>query len=167
MKRAEIVQAVVTLGLAVVIAVVSYRHCSVPGDEVGRLSVPGRLELRAQAGDTLRFTVDTEVLFAGYHEDDMPRGCRMELVLSAGGKELGRSACDPYRLSENASAASSSWRNPQDGLVRLRLKESRSGCLFKVHEAGAVTLVATTNLGRCVPRFVSATAHVYRETAPR
>ena len=157
-------------GEAALLAVVGYtifRDWWVAGDEVTTVTIPGMVELEAGAGDRLAFTVDSDVLFPGANEDDRPGGCRIELTLAQGGRDVEKSTCDPFSSGRGVSIARSTEEGPDEatGLRHLRILGQRVECSLAIRGPGPATLRALGNLDTCVPRADAVVVHVFREKA--
>ena len=136
------------------------------GEEVGRLAVPGTLDVAVAAGDELRFTADSDVLFAG-GRNSKPKGCQLQVKLALGARELATASCDLYGADGAASVAGSSTASTDSatGLRRLQTGGQRLRCGARVTEPGKIRLTTSSNLATCVSRSIATELHVFRERA--
>ena len=167
-KRAKPIVVVVSLAVLALIGFLIWRAQRIAGDEVGTLPIPGALEREVNAGDRLSFTVDADVLFRGFSRNAKPEGCRIELTLAQDGRDIAHVACDPFTSGAGISIAGGTDYSVDDatGLRRMRNLGQRVACGFSVTVTGPVTIRAAGNLATCVPKTLSAVAHVYRARGP-
>ena len=159
----------IMLIVAVATAYFGWRMAAADGDVAGDLAIPGSLELTAEAGDQLAFTLDTEVLFQSQQEDDTPGACIFAVKLEQAGREVASASCDAFTTRGGISIAASTGASIDDatGLMHLTTTGQRVSCSLAVPAAGPVTLRASSNLDTCVPKAMGAVAHVFRTSKGR
>jgi hypothetical protein len=133
------------------------------GTKIRTVRLPGTTTFAVDRGDRLHFEANHDVYFRGETLEDEPDGCFVDMVLSQGTRELGRTRCDLFHTTATTviSDAENSEELP-DGLTHLEVFEVRLACGFEIAAPGNVTLAMTTNLDTCVPRRGTSSVLVYR-----
>lgn len=137
----------------------------VPGEQVGELPVPGKIELGLVAGDELTFTADTDILFDRPSRKALPEGCLLRVALVRAGdarEELSSTSCDLFQTTPGTNISGTSQAAGVEGKTRLRVTEQRLGCTLEVSSTGPAVLRASSNLDTCVTRSYAVVAQVHR-----
>jgi hypothetical protein len=144
--------------VALVVGVaVTWWALRVPGEVVGRIAVPGTMDLVLGVGDSLGFTADTDVVFDRPKRKAVPQGCALTLTLVRDGVDLATTTCDLFKTSPATNLIGSNSESAEDGKTRLKILEQHLGCALVAPSAGPATLRASTNVTACVPHAYSVT----------
>lgn len=137
----------------------------VPGEEIGRLVLPGELTLDVTQGDRLRFRSDTEILFEDMSRNARPEGCTLELSLADAARVVATTTCAIYGSDDPQSGAlgTSSRRDEATGMRRLKVTGQHVTCELTAPTTGKLTLQGSTNLATCAPRAIEAAVTVHQD----